>query len=256
MGMWKHNLLRFGRKRWYKPAKKNSRSQSAEELCHHEARCIDRTNPGKCICERSRERYRRISKGRRSREPVCAGDVKTHRYRNRFGAQTGTAPNDTQQPERCNEFAKKLPATGAGVLRDLYKGFAKHQMRRAHADKCTQHLGDDIRRGIAPAKSRPDEASASVTAGLKCAPEIGPNVKIKVTNVAPVARVLASRAMAILPSASLSPMMPEPTTAARRNAVPKTSATMRRERVITFFRSSNLDRSTTPQQACSHGQRR
>ena len=31
------------------------------------------------------------------------------------------------------------------------KRFAKHQMRRADADKCTQHLGDDIRRGIAPA---------------------------------------------------------------------------------------------------------
>ena len=151
IGMWKHNLLRFGRKRRYKPAKKNSRSESTEELCHHEARSIDWTNPGKCICECSRERYRRIGKGRRSREPVCAGDVKTDRYRNRFGTQTRTAPDHAQQAERCNEFAKKLPATGAGVLRDLYEGFAKHQVRRAHADKCTQYLGDDIRRDIAPA---------------------------------------------------------------------------------------------------------
>src|SRR5438046_239353 len=38
--------------------------------------------------------------------------------------------------------------------------------------------------------------------------------------------------MAILPPANFSPMMPEPTTAARRKAVPKPSATMRRERVI------------------------
>ena len=51
-----------------------------------------------------------------SREPVCAGDVKTDRYRNRFGAQTGTAPDHAQQAERCNEFTKKLPATGAHVI--------------------------------------------------------------------------------------------------------------------------------------------
>ena len=55
-----------------------------------------------------------------------------------------------------------------------------------------------------------------MTAGLKCAPEIGPNVKIKVVSAAPVASVLASRAIATLPPASRSPMMPEPTTAARR----------------------------------------
>ena len=142
--MWKHNLLRFGRKRWNKPAKQNSRGESAEKLCHHEAGCIGWTNPGKRICERSGERDRRIGKGCGSREPVRAGDVKTDRYRNRFGTQTGTAPNDAQQAERCNEFAKKLPSTGAGVLRDLDEGFAKHQMRRADADKCTQNLGDDI----------------------------------------------------------------------------------------------------------------
>jgi hypothetical protein len=77
--MRKHNLLRFGRKRRYKPAKNNSGSESAEELRHHEARSIDWTNPGKCICECSRERYGPIGKGRRSCEPVCAGDVKSDR---------------------------------------------------------------------------------------------------------------------------------------------------------------------------------
>ena len=65
----KHNLFRFGRKRWYKPAKKNSRGESAQKLCHHEAWCIDWTNPGKCICECSRKRYCWIGKGCGSREP-------------------------------------------------------------------------------------------------------------------------------------------------------------------------------------------
>ena len=82
---WKHCFFRFGRERWYKPAKKNCRSESAEELRDYEARCIGRTNPGKCVCECSRERYGRIGKGSGSRKPVCASDVKTDRYRNRLG---------------------------------------------------------------------------------------------------------------------------------------------------------------------------
>jgi hypothetical protein len=57
-------------------------------------------------------------------------------------------------------------------------------------------------------------------------------VKIRVVNVAPVATVFASRAMAMFPLANFSAMIPEPTTAARRKAVPKPSATTRRERVI------------------------
>src|ERR1700723_1214878 len=41
---------------------------------------------------------------------------------------------------------------------------------------------------------------------------------------APVAIVFASRAMATFPPASRSPIMPEPTTAATRNALPTNSA--------------------------------
>ena len=51
-------------------------------------------------------------------------------------------------------------------------------------------------------------ASESVTAGLRCAPEIGPNVRMRAISAAPVAMVLASRAIATFPPASRSPMMP------------------------------------------------
>ena len=76
--------------------------------------------------------------------------------------------------------------------------------------------------------SPPSIASASVTAGLKWAPLIGPKVRISATRPAPVAMVLASKASAMLPAASRSAMIPEPTTVASKSAVPTASATTRR----------------------------
>src|SRR5579864_3637048 len=74
----------------------------------------------------------------------------------------------------------------------------------------------------------PSSASLSVTTGLKCAPDIGPNANINATSAAPVAIVFARSAIATFPPASRSPMMPEPITVARRRAVPSASATARR----------------------------
>src|SRR6516225_3241876 len=114
--MRKHHIFRFRRERGHKPAKEKSRSKSAEQLCYHKAGCIGGTNSGKCICERSRKRYSRIGKGSGSREPISSGDVKTDRYRNSFGAQTGTTRGNAQESECCDKFAEELPAASAGVL--------------------------------------------------------------------------------------------------------------------------------------------
>src|SRR5450755_4475508 len=81
----------------------------------------------------------------------------------------------------------------------------------------------------------PIAASASVTAGLKWAPLTGPNVRMSATRPAPVATVFASSAMATFPPAKRSAMIPEPTTVAKRNAVPIASDARRRVIEMSFI---------------------
>ena len=75
----------------------------------------------------------------------------------------------------------------------------------------------------------PRVANTSDTAGLKCAPETGPKMVMITIKIAPVGMVLPRSAMAALPPASRSAMMPEPTTVATKSAVPSPSANSRRD---------------------------
>src|ERR1700688_1647389 len=73
----------------------------------------------------------------------------------------------------------------------------------------------------------PSSASARVTTGLKCAPEMDPKVRIKAMRAAPVASVLANKARALLPPDRFWAMIPEPTMVASRKALPRPSAVAR-----------------------------
>src|SRR5215218_8673875 len=73
---------------------------------------------------------------------------------------------------------------------------------------------------------------------------MGPKVKIKAKSAAPVAIVFASRAKPLFPPLKRSAIMPEPTTAASRNAVPINSATLRRNIDVSSLskRADEVDR--------------
>ena len=85
----------------------------------------------------------------------------------------------------------------------------------------------DLRREI-PGHFSPGKPAlrrvASVTAGLKCAPEIGPNVRISATSMAPGRQRVGKQRDRDVSTRERSPIMPEPTTAASSNAVPSPSA--------------------------------
>src|SRR6516164_7704526 len=71
----------------------------------------------------------------------------------------------------------------------------------------------------------PIAASETVTAGLKCPPEIGPKVRMSATSAPPVAMAFARSASPTFPPDRRSPMTPDPMTVARSSAVPIPSET-------------------------------
>ena len=100
-------------------------------------------------------------------------------------------------------------------------------MRGSHARERSRNLRRYVRGYVMPRDS-----------ALKCVgqrhgwiemrPEIGPKAKMSATRAAPVAIVFAKSAIATLPPANRSPMIPDPTTEASNRAVPTASATTRR----------------------------
>src|ERR671910_1760371 len=81
-----------------------------------------------------------------------------------------------------------------------------------------------------PVGRPPNRRSASVTTGLKWAPETGPNATIRAASPAPVAAAFSSSWSPRSPGDRRWAAMPEPTTTATSSAVPTASAARRRAR--------------------------
>ena len=155
------------------------------------------------------------------------------RERHHPGPRARASPDDREQPERRHRLGEDLRRAGAGVGRGAEDRQLEHRVRERHAGERAGDLGQRRMPGAPRQGSPPWLASASVTAGLRCAPETGPKARISATSAPPVASEFASSASATFPPASRSPMIPEPTTATSSSAVPQASATARRESPLT-----------------------
>ena len=135
-----------------------------------------------------------LAKTGRRREPVGRGDVarrpRTARPR---AARSGRRPKITSsRPNVATTSPSHSAPDDAGVRRHVDRGSSNMTL----ATIAPTQRADDLRDDVAPRPSRsampPSRRSASVTTGLKCAPETRPNARMSATSPAPVATAFSS----------------------------------------------------------------
>jgi hypothetical protein len=95
-----------------------------------------------------------------------------------------------------------------------------------HSAKRPGHLSNHVGGHLPPCDSALHRISHR-DRGIEVHAETGPNARISATSAAPVATAFARSAIATLPPARRSPIMPEPTTDISRKAVPNASVAAR-----------------------------
>ena len=139
--------------------------------------------------------------------------------------------NHDEQSERCQKLAEELRESHADVMRWREQWMIEHRMRCDDADQPAGDLRNDITGDAAPCKPAFDRRGERHR-GIEVRAGDRRKGEMSVTRTAPVAMLFASSTSAMFPPDSRSPVIPEPTTAATRSAVPMPSLTMARMRAL------------------------
>ena len=105
----------------------------------------------------------------------------------------------SSRPNVATPSAIHCPAPLRSWVENCRMAQVEHRVGQPRAEHRAGELGDDVRRRAASAAWLAARPSTSETAGLKCAPLIGPNTSISTYRPPTVASVLASSARATLP---------------------------------------------------------
>ena len=206
-------------------------ASSAPASCaDDEGRHVRRRNAGEGIGQRPRDGDGGVCEGCRGGEPVGRGDVEPDRVGDCRAVRRDTSENRQQQPERRHAFREPLARPACAASAKTATAADRTSDARASTPAMPpENLARDVHGGVFPRqlaaqRERQRHRRIEMRAGQRA------EHRISTTRIAPVGMVLHSSAIAPFPPASRCAMMPEPTTAASRNAVPSASAAARRDR--------------------------
>lgn len=104
---------------------------------------------------------------------MSRGNLGSDSKRHCLSSKTNTSADNKEQTKGSNELAEYFRDAGAHITRRREQRQRKHQMRCGNTCECTGDLSPDVDRDITPRQTTPPrQASASVTTGFRCAPEI------------------------------------------------------------------------------------
>ena len=183
--------------------------------------------PEKRVGERARDGDGRIGERRRRGEPIGRGDVEADQPGHGRPVEAGRRPEWSRSGRRWRPPSANHCAPPVRTFSEASSSGSANIACAITSRRCRRRSAPPRRTAASRGLELPPEAKTRVTAGLKCAPEIGPRIVISTTRIAPVGSVLPSSASATS-LVSVSAMMPEPTTVATSSAVPSASAARRR----------------------------